>query len=523
MDYFSAVDDSPINPPDPLLSASSSLNELLQHLNPSVSPPQELTKPLTLAIAALSIRVYHLHPSPTSLVRYITSLFPQSSPLTVLCLSHLPDLLCGEIAGRRLSIAPPFLSLLYRDLQSPSTQSLLASLLPSNPPEAFRLAATYAHYVPLLPEFVGPAVSLALPSLTAPHCISFLIALCEGDEESSMEEEEKQARYMSSRKSGKNKTQIKEIPSFREIEPTRTSAAIAAVGVATPAIPSALQRSDPSSPGGTAVELVASAVGRILPRIHPDSAHPIVAALTSPFLSLTTSTHTHTRSLLYEPLESLAAVLNSSPSPSVEYSRFLIAATMNLASSCVYPASYFHNPCAPYDHEFEIERNDVRDLLRTVALSPSTLEDVLSVCLDALSSTDPPEPAYHTFSALAKNICTNSGSPAVVNKALACLGAVASRALQMIKANPPVPGTFPADFQFFRISMLALSSNVPLLEATLNSHPSAAVVAGQAAELACLVAVQIKEYPQAVPDMNVFVATLEQVSGEVPSPGGEDH
>ena len=99
---------------------------------------------------------------------------------------------------------------------------------------------------------------------------------------------------------------------------------------------------------------------------------------------------------------------------------------MNLAVNCAYPSGYFDDLTENNDDELENERNDVRDVLRTVSSIPSssdsnnqmsasvvniagsTLQRLLQACRDSILDTTSeienafPEPALHAFSALAK-------------------------------------------------------------------------------------------------------------------------
>lgn len=110
---------------------------------------------------------------------------------------------------------------------------------------------------------------------------------------------------------------------------------------------------------------------------------------------------------------------------------------MTLASSCGYPEGYFDHLDANSDEDLEIERNDIRDLLRTITTSGDVefsnalhqrhedgplliciqiLTLILSACQDAIASAQQrqeqqqdlriqlllPETIVHAFSALAK-------------------------------------------------------------------------------------------------------------------------
>ena len=144
------------------------------------------------------------------------------------------------------------------------------------------------------------------------------------------------------------------------------------------------------------------------------------------------------RALSYEPLYTLHAVLvdvwsedaesksqsDTSVVENVVVDHFFHCA-INLASVCNYPTTYFDHLCAESDHDLEIERNDVRDLLRTVSgctnestvgfsdypsdVSIQILSRLVASCKDSIFNTQQrqgvlSETVIHAFSALAKPI-----------------------------------------------------------------------------------------------------------------------
>ena len=90
---------------------------------------------------------------------------------------------------------------------------------------------------------------------------------------------------------------------------------------------------------------------------------------------------------------------------------------MALASSCTYPDGYFRDLSRNADEDLEIERNDVRDILRSAtslehsfsesSSSIKILDNLIGACssaVDLSSDRIPPEIAVHTLSALAKPV-----------------------------------------------------------------------------------------------------------------------
>ena len=128
------------------------------------------------------------------------------------------------------------------------------------------------------------------------------------------------------------------------------------------------------------------------------------------------------RVLAYEPLMLLSSSLSAAVTVSSNMEQIAIGAicdcVLSLASSCGYPPTYFDHLSDNNDDEIEIERNDIRDVARTVCsldngcivdTSPSILilERLIGACNGAICeavSMDqlPPETAVHILSALAK-------------------------------------------------------------------------------------------------------------------------
>ena len=78
-----------------------------------------------------------------------------------------------------------------------------------------------------------------------------------------------------------------------------------------------------------------------------------------------------------------------------------------------------------------------------------------------------------------------------------------------------------------RVACLAVSSHGVYLHHLFRHNPSLRPLITRAVDLAVSFCGEtcrrVKEYPQAVPNVNVFMSSLECVSGEFHSPGGEDH
>ena len=98
----------------------------------------------------------------------------------------------------------------------------------------------------------------------------------------------------------------------------------------------------------------------------------------------------------------------------------LFQSSMRLATSCGYPSNYFHgNMTLDNEEEMEVDRNDVRDVLRAVSggedsysgpprsASLRVLDGLVRTCVDSILNQQdehglPHETAVHALSALAK-------------------------------------------------------------------------------------------------------------------------
>jgi len=110
------------------------------------------------------------------------------------------------------------------------------------------------------------------------------------------------------------------------------------------------------------------------------SSHELFLAISQEFQELCRSHHRVVRAFSMESIFSLHAVLlqhlveneqrsslDANLQPAIVDHFFKCA--MSLATSCGYPGDYFRNMAAMSDEALEVERNDVRDILRTVTVS----------------------------------------------------------------------------------------------------------------------------------------------------------
>jgi len=183
---------------------------------------------------------------------------------------------------------------------------------------------------------------------------------------------------------------------------------------------------------------LAACANACLPHIlrHPSTLHgrELFLNTTKVFQQICASSQKTIRALALEPLYTLHSVLldvieTAGPLEkeleSIVVSH-LFQCSMSTASVCGYPATYFDALGAESDHDLEIERNDARDLLRTVAgsgeggstvntdstkrpLETTTrvLARLVEACKESISPGNQqpesfPEPAVHALSSLAK-------------------------------------------------------------------------------------------------------------------------
>ena len=263
------------------------------------------------------------------------------------------------------------------------------------------------------------------------------------------------------------------------------------------------------------------------------------------------------RGLTFEPLSSLHAAVTATKSLSIELETMIVdhlhQCSVRLSFSCAYPATYFHNMSADNDEELEIERNDVRDVLRAIcsngedtysapAKTPwQVLDKILVTCGEAITKqldgdSLPHETLVHTISALAKPI--NQLAEAYLRNELPSPEAIltlrnAYHILRLVGEklvyalpNLPVSETFAVS----RLHCLSLSSLSPSFAFVCKKFEiTKQVDNGLWAELdpalrfgmqaAALSTIQIPELAAA----STLNETQYDIVGAMRSPGGEDH
>lgn len=222
---------------------------------------------------------------------------------------------------------------------------------------------------------------------------------------------------------------------------------------------------------------------------------------------------------------------------------------MKLAMGCGYPSDYFHDLGTNNDDDLENERNDVRDVLRTLSstttvegksvpsapalrLTTSVLQRLLLACSESIL-TEPtdarslyPETAIHAFSALARPLiacaCSYAQSPndtqgQILSLALTVItksGERLTNALTLVPLSESLPMS--------RLYNLAVASLSPMLSALCNSPPfeNAVVMAMNVCVQAALASMF---YIPELAAPSTLRSTRYDIRGAMRTPGGEDH
>jgi hypothetical protein len=257
------------------------------------------------------------------------------------------------------------------------------------------------------------------------------------------------------------------------------------------------------------------------------------------------------RALAYEALMILHNALNTVSVVSCNVEKIAIDSicecALALAASCAYPAHYFDNLSVNSDEDLEIERNDVRDVCRSVCCldtgnfgqspSISILNRIVDTCHGAIKSTEPTqlpsEAVVHALSSLAKPLnklaCDSQSDDdacSIMFKALDSFGYVFERLNTMIE-HVPHSKTLPLS----RLALIGFASLAPLLSSiaqlSLRSTTAterhlidifeSALSAGMTHS--CLSTAHIPELIA----QSTLSTTRYDIRGTMRGPGGEDH
>eukprot|EP00934_Nitzschia_sp_Nitz4_P002126 Nitzschia sp. Nitz4//scaffold34_size148208//140021//144097//NITZ4_002999-RA/size148208-processed-gene-0.27-mRNA-1//1//CDS//3329548852//2126//frame0 len=222
---------------------------------------------------------------------------------------------------------------------------------------------------------------------------------------------------------------------------------------------------------------------------------------------------------------------------------------MNLAQRCSYPPGYFRDLSVNNDEDLESERNDVRDVLRTVAGTTSSegkslpsvaahrvcstvLHRLLVACAESIISEAAdarvlyPESAIHAFSALARPLIAasrlyvhnpNDAQAETLTLALKVItvsGERLTKAFGLISLNETLPMS-----RLYNLSVASLST---MLAALCTVDTFKAMVSNVMA-VSIQAAMTSLYYVPELAAPSTLRSTRYDIRGAMRTPGGEDH
>ena len=214
---------------------------------------------------------------------------------------------------------------------------------------------------------------------------------------------------------------------------------------------------------------------------------------------------------------------------------------MALATSCGYPPGYFDYLANDNDEELEIERNDVRDVARTVSTSIHVLERIVDACYtvvkDLPANDLPQETVIHLLSSLAKPLTAlGKGYKQqkigcdVMSKVLLVVGNVCDKLNFSFDSGSSISELLPLS----RLVLMGIASLSPMLDCLIEvMNRSAHALNNEEIELfstlksclrsslhhAMLSAIKIPEIVAA----STLQSSRYDIRGAMRGPGGEDH
>ena len=311
---------------------------------------------------------------------------------------------------------------------------------------------------------------------------------------------------------------------------------------------------------------LAACANACLPHILRNPASPhgleLFTSIADAFHQLCASPQKTIRALALEPLYTLHTVLVDviqttgpleKPMESIVVDHFY-RCSISIALACGYPPHYFAHLSSESDHELEVERNDARDLLRTVSgsgeggstvnsdsndlpLETTTriLAKIVEACKEAITASTQgpesfPEPAVHALSSLAKPVnhlskcyATYGGTDDIRN----ILGSVLQALVEMNRMavvgfhqNLPLDQLLPLS----RLVNIANASFAPFL-AALASIQDETIANGVAQMLDIAIHGSILSLEH-IPELcapSILDHSQYDIRGTMRGPGGEDH
>lgn len=255
------------------------------------------------------------------------------------------------------------------------------------------------------------------------------------------------------------------------------------------------------------------------------------------------------RALTYEHIESIHKVLvecAATKSQSYFYqiaTKGICEGTLILSQKCAYPLEYFENLADDNIEEIEIERNDVRDIIRSIVnlensstscqASLEILKQIIGHCKLSIAEDQngrdnrlPHETIIHALSAPAKSLTTlaKAGNftpdiEDIICNALDCLTFYCERLLHAFSASVPLNDTLPVS----RLICLTVASFAPFFAALIKvGNKNAVVQKAHKCIGVCVLALtnSIIRVPELVASSSLD-CTRYDIRGAFRAPGGE--
>jgi hypothetical protein len=535
------------------------------------------------------------------------------------CLSAIPDTLLTTAGGAlgRFSIDPHCVQAAHEELRQPSTgvhllwEALCRAVPSDNPPMSLRAkllitCQKWAKWLPLPHDFVEHTVPLACQHLsssnttpaahkaalsfliiiyesgawTAPYILSFSLGLSSDQLAVTSANKKRQSSRSKRRQNEKlesTATEALRVQAEAEcLHRGETACLITKLvweGLAVAARQELEHYSGTNMDGGEGpVGCLCACANVCLPHWlkHPspqEAYQPLAKAIMDTFQEVCSNGDRTVKALSYEPICTLNTALLASARDRVSTQQpptdmeltvadHLFQCAMRLATSCAYSSDYFDFLDQDNDEEIEMERNEVRDLIRAISgaedlqsdgndtnlglpmdVSMLILDKMVQSCANACAANPsiPPETAVHALSALAKpmNImaeayakgCHREGLSETLLLAIQALGNV-HKSLVVAFGTPSMKGLFPVS----RLANLATASYAPFLSAICNisdrpGHCNPGLMQSVSETVDAAVhsaALAIMHIPELAAESTLF-HTQYDIRGAMRGPGGEDH
>lgn len=608
--YHSAETEERVKGELTLLTIASILHHHEVSENNTADP---LCTTLASILATTAVRLRFSDASSTSLIVWIRHAFmgvtqqPNSLAFS-LTLIAIPETVFTNAAGNRLSIDPKCIQIAIQELQTVELP-LLFQCLPADELWVLRLGEAWARFLPLPEDFIRQTAPLMIKHWNSKVALKYWLAIMESaaltmdeivtqrlglaDGQQQMTKKRLSARSKKKKQAKVEQDSTDEMYSEAEWE-VRHRGAMACTMVLLAwssfhhlvkdclLIQSHHHQVDGEGPLGCLAACANACLPYILRYRETTHGTELFRVVAEGFQELCSHPNASVRALSLEPIHNLHAALLESvrthgplsePLESFVVDHFskvsdkgdikcllilrisillnlqLFQCTISLASVCAYPPDYFHNKTAQSDEDFEILRNDVRDIIRTVSGSgesgstsdavslhgpiPTTLKilsGILNSCHQAVVSAKEsgellPEPAVHTLSALAKPLnfvakfFVQTRGEADIQRllefAFSFLCRVCNMVVDLFHVGARLEDTLPR----CRTAAIAVASLSPMIScmSILNILDGKALSA-----ILDMATLSIEHLPELFGE-STLKHSLYDIRGTMRGPGGEDH